>query len=101
MPPPIDVSGVRRFLGMSRYYRRFIANFASFAQPLSQLTKKDEHFVWQDMQQAAFDRLKEALTSSPVLVHFNEKAELVIKTDASIIGLGAVLLQKEPDGCIC
>ncbi|KAG9510097.1 Retrovirus-related Pol polyprotein, partial [Fragariocoptes setiger] len=93
-----DVSGIRRFLGMAGYYRRFIANFATIAQPLSDLTKKDSNFMWGSQQQAAFDALKEKLISAPILAHFRNEAELQIKTDASLIGLGAVLLQKEKDG---
>ncbi|KAG9508863.1 Retrovirus-related Pol polyprotein from transposon 17.6, partial [Fragariocoptes setiger] len=94
IPPP---SGVRRFLGMAGY-RRFVANFARIAQPLSELTRKDVVFDWGEAQQSVFDRLKEALTSGPILVHFCDRAKLQIKTDDSLIGLGAVLLQSETDG---
>ena len=71
-PVPKNVQQVQQFLGFSNYYRRFIKDFATVAKPLHELTKKDEEFAWNEKRQEAFEKLKEALTSAPVLVPSEE-----------------------------
>ena len=66
-PAPNDVTGVRQFIGLASYYRRFIPSFASIAAPLRALTKKGASFEWSGECQSAFDRLKELLVTAPVL----------------------------------
>ena len=97
---PRDVKGLRRFLGMSSYYRKFIPNFAKVAEPLHRLTRKDVVFKWSPQCQEAFTTLKRKLTEAPVLAYPAFGQEFVLETDASISGLGAVLSQKQADGKI-
>ena len=97
-PTPENVQGVRRFLGMSSYYRRFIAGFAKIAQPLHRLTAKDVPFDWSSDCETAFSTLKDKLVSPPVLAYRRFDEAFTLETDASIRGLGAVLSQKQTDG---
>ncbi|XP_058082469.1 uncharacterized mitochondrial protein AtMg00860-like [Magnolia sinica] len=64
---PTTVTEVRSFLGMAGYYRRFIKEFSRIAGPLTQLTKKNAQFTWDENTKAAFQKLKMRLTSAPVL----------------------------------
>ena len=68
-PVPTSVRAIREFLGIAGYYRRFIPNFAKVAQPLYHLIKKDVQYMWSSACQEAFTRLKELLTSPPVLAY--------------------------------
>ena len=99
-PTPTDPTSVRSFLGLASYYRRFVPRFAAVAAPLHRLTKKDEKFEWSEECETAFCRLKSLLTEAPVLVYprFGEGEQFLLETDASGIGLGAVLSQKQSDG---
>ena len=92
-PVPWTVHEVRRFLGLSSYYRKFIPNFARIAHPLHHLTRKDSPFSWSPECQRAFEELKGSLTTSPVLAYPDFKREFVLETDASLQGIGAVLGQ--------
>ena len=65
---PIDLKSLRSFLGLASYYRRFIPGFSAKANPLFKLTRKNVNFFWSDDGQAAFDRLKQLLIDSPLLV---------------------------------
>ena len=98
---PTDVSELRRFLGLASYYRRFVANFAKITSPLHALTKKNVEFLWTSKCQKAFEQLKKILVTAPVLAYpvFGPDQEFVLETDASGVGLGAVLSQ-ERDGCV-
>ncbi|KAH8335345.1 hypothetical protein KR059_001065, partial [Drosophila kikkawai] len=93
LSPPTTCKELRRCLGIASWYRRFVPNFASVVQPMSLLLKKGKKWQWEKEQQDAFDDLKSKLTEAPVLAcpDFNEK--FVLQTDASDIGLGAVLTQ--------
>ena len=66
-PTPQNVTEVRAFVALASYYRRHIKSFAEIARPLHELTKKDVRFYWGSPQEKAFNKLKEALTSAPVL----------------------------------
>ncbi|XP_073046005.1 uncharacterized protein [Primulina eburnea] len=77
------------------YYRKFIQGFSSIAVPMTALTKKNAKFVWGPECQESFDRLKQALTTAPVLTMPSGQGEFVVYTDASKLGLGAVLMQQD------
>ena len=101
-PAPTDVTEVRRFLGLASYYRRFVPKFALIAAPIHVLTKKNVPFQWTDECESAFNQLKVALSTSPVLVYprFGPGHSFILETDASTGGLGAVLSQMREDGTI-
>lgn len=91
-PQPRSARGLRGFLGLAGYYRRFINNFGAIAAPLTQLLKKDA-FHWTDTTTAAFNALKVALTAAPVL-HLPDFRQLfTVDCDASVTGFGVVLHQ--------
>ncbi|UYV85023.1 hypothetical protein LAZ67_X004325 [Cordylochernes scorpioides] len=92
-PTPKSITDVRSFIGLCSYYRRFIENFAEKAAPLHEVLKKDNKFTWNSDQQDAFDSLKKALMSEPVLAYFEEQLPTELHTDASGYGIGAVLVQ--------
>ncbi|UYV74773.1 hypothetical protein LAZ67_12000923 [Cordylochernes scorpioides] len=92
-PTPKTLTDVRSFIGMCSYYRRFIKNFAQKAEPLHRLLRKDTRFEWGPDQRQAYESLKRALASEPVLAHFDEKYATELHTDASGFGIGAVLVQ--------
>lgn len=71
-PRPIDLHGVRRYLGMASFFRRF----ASITEPLTRLTKKRQPFIWEAEQETAFNEIKTILTSRPVLHIYNPKVEI-------------------------
>ncbi len=91
--PPTTVRGVRGFLGFANFYRRFILDYAKIAKPLTNLTRKDEPFVWTDECQQTFESLKRQFTSAPILRHFQSHRETRFESDASDYAIGAVLLQ--------
>ncbi|XP_078799615.1 uncharacterized protein LOC144990300 [Oryzias latipes] len=92
-PIPKNISEVRQFVGLASYYRRFVADFATIARPLHELTKKYARFDWTTECQEAFEELKERLTSAPILGYPLDSGELLLDTDASDWGVGAVLSQ--------
>ena len=98
MPPPTDVSSLKSFLGSVQFYGKFIPNLATMAEPLYRLTKKVNPWKWGDEEQAAFEQLKNVLSSDQVLVHFDPNKTLALACDASNVGIGAVLVHRYPDG---
>ena len=94
-PEPVDVKQVRSFLGLCGYYRRFIRGFAAIAAPLHKLTRKGVAFTWTDPCQQAFNDLKTALTTAPILGYPCEEGQYTLDTDASNQAIGAVLSQEQ------
>ena len=90
-PRPHDVTSLKSFLVFMSFYRHFIEGFARLAWPLHQLLKKDVPWRWGEEESAAMRILQDALLSAPTLAHDNEADQLMLKTDASKQGLGAVL----------
>ncbi len=91
-PRPTTKTQVRAFLGLAGYYRCFIPNFSSLAASLTDLTRKGqpEKVQWSSASEEAFQRIKEALTSEPVLRAPDFSCHFLLQTDASDTGLGAV-----------
>ncbi|KAG8472681.1 hypothetical protein CXB51_034615 [Gossypium anomalum] len=92
--PPRNVSEVRSFLGLAGYYRRFVKGFSMIVTPLTKLLQKDVKFEWSEKGQSSFDQLKTLLTEALVLVKPESGKEFVVYSDASLIGLGCVLMQE-------
>ena len=91
--PPRKQSELHSFLGTVGYYRQYIEGFATIAKPLTHLTAKNVRFQWTDECQKAFDSLKQSLISAPVLGYPDASCEYILDTDASLVGVGAVLSQ--------
>jgi hypothetical protein len=96
-PTPRNVRDVRTFVGLASYYRRFVAGFAQVCAPLHALTGKNARFHWDDECDVAFDVLKSALTSAPILAMPTEDDSFILDTDASDTSIGAVLSQLQGD----
>ena len=94
-PVPMDKTGIRSFLGLVGYYRRFISGFADISIPLHALTSPKVPFNWTEEAQEAFEKLKEALTTAPVLAFPDFELPFIVETDASAVAVGAVLAQKQ------
>jgi len=99
--PPANVTGVQCFLGFANFYRRFIRDYSRVVSPLTGLTKKENGkyvpFVWDQEQKDAFELLKTAFTTAPVLRHFDYDREVVVETDASDYVTAGVLSQYDDD----
>jgi len=87
-PEPRNVKDVRKFLGLANYYRRFIKDFARVAKPMNVLTRKDVKWRWEGEEQAAFDELKRAFTTRPVLAAPDLDKEFRVEADASNYATG-------------
>ncbi|XP_068207579.1 uncharacterized protein [Palaemon carinicauda] len=99
-PQPKTKKEVRSFLGLTGFYRAYVPNYATIAAPLSDLTKKGKSNVvqWHEPQEKAYNSLKSILVNKPVLRLPDLNRRFILRTDASDVGLGAVLLQEYEDG---
>jgi hypothetical protein len=93
-PVPTSAKGVRGFLGLAGYYRKFVRDFGSIAAPLTQLLTKDG-FRWTIESQEAFLKLKTVLITPPILRLPDFEQPFVVECDASGTGLGAILSQND------
>ncbi len=96
MKPPEDVSGVRRFLGATGYYRDLIPGYARLAAPLQELTRKKIPFEWNKRRDKAFEHLKKELLSDHCVTFPDVNLPYNLYTDACDYAMGAVLTQKNP-----
>ena len=90
---PKSVKDVQAFLGLAGYYRQYIPQFATIAKPLSHLISKEATWQWSVDAQHSFDTLKQKLTEAPVLGYPDINLPYILDTDASAVGVGAVLSQ--------
>ncbi|GJV54210.1 putative reverse transcriptase domain-containing protein [Tanacetum coccineum] len=81
--------------GLAGYYRRFIEGFSKIAKPLTKLTQKNKSYIWGEEQESAFQLLKQKLCEAPILALPEGNDNFVVYCDASLQGLGAVLMQRE------
>ena len=93
-----NVKDVRSFLGLAGYYRRFVKDFSKIAAPMTELLKKEVAFKWTKTENDAFDALKNAITSAPVLINPDPMKPYVVTTDASGFATGAILQQDHGHG---
>jgi hypothetical protein len=93
-PQPTNLKELHGFLGLSGYYRKFIRHYAIIRQPLTQLLKKGSLFIWTDASEVAFQTLKTALITAPVLALPDFSLPFVVETDACDVGIGAILSQQ-------
>ena len=96
---PKNLTELRAFVGLASYYRRHVERFSDLAKPLSELTRKNQPFVWGANQQQAFEILKDRLLNYPLLAPPLPESRYIIDTDASDFAMGAVL-QQEQNGII-
>ena len=94
---PKNVSELKSFLGLCSYVSKFIPPYADLVEPLRALTRKSVKWLWAEEQLQAFERLKEVLSSESVLIGFKLGCPTFLITDASPMGLGAVLMQRQGD----
>ena len=90
---PKLVFEIRRFLGLTRYYRRFIEDFSRLSVPMMRLTRKEVNFEWNDLYEKAFQELKRRLTIAPILIVPDRGQGYIVYCDTSRAGLGCVLMQ--------
>ncbi|GJU66206.1 putative reverse transcriptase domain-containing protein [Tanacetum coccineum] len=92
---PKTAMEIRQFLGLAGYYQRFIEGFLKIAKPMTKLTQKKVKFDWDDKEEIAFQLIKQKLCSAPILALPEGSKDFIVYCDASIKGLGAVLMQRE------
>ena len=92
-PAPTNVTEVRSFMGLVGYYRRFVEGFTKIANPITELQKKNKKFVWTQKCAEVFWRLKDLLTTAPILKVPDMDTDFLVCTDAYKEGLGGVLMQ--------
>ena len=94
---PSNVKELKSFLGLCNYYKKFIDNYSTLAKPLTELTSLKVEFSWNEGCQRAFEQLKQSLISAPILGYPKNDGLFILDTDASDVGIGAVLSQVQND----
>jgi len=97
-PVPENVTQLHAFLGMLNYYHCSLPDIATVLEPLHKLRRQGTKWCWKTEQQVAFDKSKKLLQSANHLVHFQPDLELILVSDASDYGVGAVLSHRMADG---
>ncbi|GJV71884.1 putative reverse transcriptase domain-containing protein [Tanacetum coccineum] len=91
---PTTPTEIRQFLGLAGYYRRFIKDFSKIAKSLTELTQKNKKYIWGEDQETTFQLLKQKLCEAPILALPEGNDNFVVYCDASLQGLGVVLMQR-------
>ena len=99
-PIPTTLKQVQGFIGFCNFYRRFIKDFSKIVRPMMSLTHKDTAFNWSPNCQSSFGKLKDKITSAPVLRHFDRSKKAVLETDSSDYVNGGVLSQEDEQGVL-
>ena len=99
-PEPRKVKDVQSFLGFANFYRRYIFNYSDIVVPLTRLTRKSSVWNFDDKCRLAFNTLKEAFTTAPVLSHWKPDRQIIVETDASDYALAAILSIQESDDSV-
>jgi len=92
---PTDTTGIKMFLGLTGYYRRFIKNYAQIAAPLNTLLRKNTKWKWKEEQQKAFENLKRKLVEAPILTFPDWDKPFSLHVDTSSMAMGGVLTQMQ------
>jgi hypothetical protein len=94
-PTPTNVQYVHSFMGLTTYYRCFVEGFSKKENPITELQKNNNNFVWTEKWAESFHNIKELLTTTPILKVLDIVKELLVCTNASKEGLGGVLMQED------
>ena len=97
--PPASKEEVRSFLGLAGFDSQFIPGYDTTSEPLRDLTKKDVFFHWGEAQRQAFHAITNAISETTLLTYYDPKEETALFTDASPVGVNAILAQKDENGC--
>lgn len=97
-PQPRNVKELQSFIGLASFFRKFVRNFSVIAKPLHDVVRKNVNFYFGPDQISAFNRIKDLLSSQPVLSIYSPKAETQLHCDASSLGFAGILLQRQNDG---
>jgi hypothetical protein len=97
-PEPTTVNELQRFMGMVNQLGKFVPDLAVTTEPMRQLLRKDTQWCWGESQQRSFQNVKDLLTSTSILAHYDPKRPTIVAADASATGIGAVLIQIQDDG---
>jgi hypothetical protein len=97
-PTPKSAHDIQVFLGFANFYRRFIDAYSDITKPITALLRKEAQFEWGEDSQLAFDTLKKAFTSAPILCHFDPERPAIVEVDASDQAEGGILSQVGEDG---
>ena len=94
-PRPTRIKQLQAFLGTVGYYRQYLPDFATIAQPLHRLTSKETEWTWGEAEQYSLKQLKGRLVAAPILGYPDPSKQYILDTDASGYGVGAVLSQEQ------
>ena len=97
---PSNLKNIQSFIAFANFYHWFIKDFATMASSLTALTKKNIVFKWEELEQNAFESIKKAFSTAPILQHFDLDKECVVETDTSDYIFSAVLSQPDYEGVL-